>query len=91
MGSPLLPIIADLVMQDLEEHVLSSIKIKLPIYYRHIDDILLAAPEDDISDIFETFNNYYNRLKFTIEYESNHCLSFLDLLLKVEKKEIVID
>jgi len=52
---------------------------------------LLAVPEDDINDIFETFNNYYNRLKFTIEYEINH-LSFLDLLLKVqEKKEIIID
>jgi len=72
-------------MQDLEKHVLSSLKIKLPIYYRYVDDNLLAAPEDDINDIFETFNNYHNRLKFTIEYESNHCLSFLDLL-KVEKK-----
>jgi len=49
------------------------------------------APEDDINDIFKKFNDYHNRLKFTIEYESNHCLSFLDLLLKVEKKEIIID
>jgi len=61
IGSPLSSIIADLVIQDLEKHVLktlSSLKIKLPIYYRYIDDILLAAPKDDISDIFETFNNY---------------------------------
>jgi len=91
-GTPIgSPIIADLTMQDLEEHVLSSLKIKLSIYYRYVDDILLAAPEDDINDIFETFNNYHNRLKFTIEYESNH-LSFLNFLFKVqEKKEIIID
>jgi len=54
MGFPLSPIIADLVMQNLEEHVLSSLKIKLPIYYRYVDDILLTAPEDDINDILKT-------------------------------------
>jgi len=92
MGSPLSPIIADLVMQDLEEQVLSCLKTKLPFYFRYVDDILLTAPRDDINDIFEMFNNYHNRLKFTIEYESNYCLSFLDLLLKVgEKNEIIID
>jgi len=92
MGSPLSPIISDLVMQDLEEQVLSCLKIKLPFYYRYVDDILLTAPREDINDVVEMFNRYHNRLKFTIEYESNHCLSFLDLLLKVgDKNKIIID
>jgi len=34
------------------------------------------------------YNNYHNRLKFTIEYE-NHCLSFLDLSIKTEKMKII--
>jgi len=91
MGSPLSPIIADLVMQDLEVHILNSLNYSLPIYYRYVDDILLAAQENDIQHIFNKFNNYHDRLKFTIEYEVNHCLSFLDLLIKTEKKRIVID
>lgn len=43
MGSPLSPIIADLVMQDLEEKALNSIGLSLPLYYRYVDDIILAA------------------------------------------------
>jgi len=88
MGSPLSPIIADLVMQDLEVHILNSLNLNLPIYYRYVDDILLAAHKNDINHIFNKFNNYHNRLKFTIEYEKNYCLSFLDLSIKREKKKL---
>jgi len=42
----------------------------------------------DIKYIFDRFNNYHNRLKFTIEYENNHCLSFFDLLIKEEKRKL---
>jgi len=86
MDSPLSPIIADLVMQNLEVHVLNSLNSSLPIYYRYVDDILLIAHENDINYIFNKFNNY-NRLKLTIEYEKNHCFSFLDLSIKTEKNE----
>jgi len=34
MGSPLSPIIADMVMEDLEERVLGILNIQLPIYFR---------------------------------------------------------
>jgi len=91
MGSSLSPIIADLVMQDLEVHIWNSLNSSLSIYYRYVDDILLGAHENDIKYIFNKFNNYHNRLKFTIEYEKNHCLSFLDLSIKTEKKKIIID
>lgn len=41
---PLSPIIADIVMQDLEEKVLHSIDFRLPFYYRYVDDIIIATP-----------------------------------------------
>jgi len=61
MGSYLSSIIADLVMQDLEVHVLNSLNSSLPISYRYIDDILLAAHENDINYIFNNRKNknYY--------------------------------
>jgi len=40
MGSPLSPIIADLVMRDLEENVLNSLNIRPIMYYRYVDDII---------------------------------------------------
>ena len=45
MGSPLSPILADLVIQVLENHILSNINIDIPVYYRYVDDILLVVPD----------------------------------------------
>jgi len=91
MGSPLSPIIADIVMQDLETNVLNSINIHLPFYYRYVDDIVFATQDTKVNYILETFNNYHQRIKFTVEKENNRCLSFLDLLLIVKDNTIIID
>jgi len=83
MGSPLSPIIADLVMQDLENTCLDRINHQLTFYFRYVDDIVMAAPSDKIDLIFNTFNDFHNRLKFTKEIEENRSISFLDLRLTV--------
>jgi len=85
MGSPLSPIVADLVMQDLEENILNSLNSRPPLYYRYVDDIILSAPENEIHNILEKFNSYHHRLKFTMETEVNRRLSFLDITLNVKK------
>jgi len=79
MGSPLSPIIADLVMRDLEEHVFNTLDMRPLLYYRYVDDIMLAARKDDIHLILDKFNDYHQRLKFTLQTEDNHCLNFLDI------------
>lgn len=91
MGSPLFPIVADIVMQDLEERVLKEMSLQMPFYYRYVDDILLAAPRESIPIILDKFNNYHERLKFTIEHEKNRAISFLDLLVEVRDNTIIID
>jgi len=92
MGSPFSPIIADLVLQDLEKKVLNLIGKDLSLYYRYVDDIILAAPENKASYILHTFNSFHDRLRFTIKLEDSRCLSFLDMLLKVNNNnEIIID
>jgi len=67
------------------------LKADLIFYVRYIDHIALAAPTDKIDIILSKFNDYHDRLKFTIEYESNHCLSFLDLSLIRVNDELIID
>jgi len=91
MGSPLSPVIADVVMQDLETTCLNRINFQLTFYYRYVDDIVMATPSDKIDLIFETFNDYHDRLKFTIECEEGRSLSFLDLLLTISDNTIYID
>lgn len=44
MGSPLSPILADIIMQDLETVAIERLPFQFPLYYRYVDDIILAAP-----------------------------------------------
>jgi hypothetical protein len=91
MGSPLSPIIADIVMQDLEDSPMGSIDLNISTYYRYVDDIFLVAPESNIERILETFNKLHDRIKFTCEKETNRSLSFLDLLIQVKNNSIIVD
>ncbi|XP_018361330.1 PREDICTED: uncharacterized protein LOC108760048, partial [Trachymyrmex cornetzi] len=72
MGSPLSPIIADIVMEDLEEKALCFINPRLSAYFRYVDDVFLIASKDTVPQILKMFNEQHDRLKFTIEYEENH-------------------
>jgi len=91
MGSPLSPIIANLVLQNLEERALEKIDCNIPYYFRYVDDILLSAPSDQISKILDVFNSFHSRLQFTVEYENNRKLSFIDLMLKINDNVILVD
>ncbi|XP_011865403.1 PREDICTED: uncharacterized protein LOC105560690, partial [Vollenhovia emeryi] len=89
MGSPISPLIADLVMQDLEEFVLRDIHTSF--YVRYVDDILLLVHSDSINDILEKFNSYHQRLQFTLEIENERTISFLDLKILIQDNNLLID
>jgi len=91
MGSPLSPIVADIVLQDIENKALHKINKKLQFYYRYVDDILLAAQPNDINTILQLFNSFHDRIRFTLEYGDAQGLSFLDLKLKIIDNHLNID
>jgi len=91
MGSPLSPIIADLVLQDLETKAIDRLPFELPLYYRYVDDILLAAPFDHLNEILETFNSFHNRLQFTLEIGINNRINFLDVTIILDDQKILFD
>jgi len=91
MGSPLSPIISDLVMRDLEDNILNSLTIQPILYYRYVDDIILSTYEEEIHNILNKFNNYHPRLNFVMESEVNHTLNFLDVTLHIRNNRIVTD
>ena len=91
MGSPLSPVIADIVMQDLESKVFHNLNIEFPFYVRYVDDIALAAPAEAVEKILNKFNGYHNRLRFTIKREKKRSLNFLDTSIKVIDNMISID
>jgi len=87
MGSSLSPIIANIVLQNLEKKALNIIGLDLSFYHRYV--VVLAATSE-YTHILNTFNSTHDQLKF-IEYEKNRSLSFLDLLLEVVDDRIIID
>ncbi|XP_071578172.1 uncharacterized protein [Temnothorax nylanderi] len=81
MGSPLSPVLADIVMEDLETHCLASLGFCLSFFRRYVDDVIAIIPKDKIGDVLAAFNNYHPRLKFTHEIEVNGAILFLDVLI----------
>jgi len=79
MGSPLSSVLANLIIQDLKEKIFSNININILIYYRYVDDILLAVPNNQINEILNRFNTYHDRLRFTVEHGDNKSINFFDV------------
>lgn len=85
MGSPISPVLANLVMESLETEVLKKLEF-VPIFYtRYVDDIILCIPTNKIDDTVTEFNKFHHRLQFTTEIEVNNQIAFLDVLLKKQE------
>lgn len=81
MGSPLSPILADLVMEILLRTVTKRLKFPIPVLKKYVDDLILALPFDQIEQTLAVFNSYNQHIQFTVEQEQNATLPFLDMLL----------
>jgi len=91
MGSPLSPIIADLVMQDLEANTLDTLGLEIPFYYKNVDDIALAVPRQKTKEVLTIFNSFHPRMQFTLEISDNNRINFLDVAIIVEDGKIMFD
>ncbi|XP_072763715.1 uncharacterized protein [Anoplolepis gracilipes] len=91
MSSPLSPIIADIVLQDLESKTLNTLQFIPPFYFRFVDDIIIAVPSDTIDETLNTFNSQHDRLQFTIEVEKDHKIDFLDIIFMTENNILTFD
>jgi len=81
MGSPLSPILVDIIMDDLKMQCMKKLDFRVRSYYRFVDDIFLIIPRNKIDIILKIFNEYHSRLKFTHEIEINNFLSFFNTLV----------
>jgi len=87
MGSSLSPIIADVVMQELETMVLSTVNFLIPVHYRYVDDILMAVPLDKVDYILNTFNNFHPRLQCTLKFGGKK-INFLDTAIILNQNRV---
>ncbi|XP_062711982.1 uncharacterized protein LOC134289701 [Aedes albopictus] len=88
MGNPLSPIIADLVMETLLDSVTKKIKFPIPVIKKYVDDLMLAIPKGEIETVRNEFNQYHEKIQFTVEVEQDGKLPYLDLLVRKPDQSI---
>ncbi|XP_062710961.1 uncharacterized protein LOC134288993 [Aedes albopictus] len=91
MGSPLSPVIANIVMEKLEQECMVKLEekqIRMRVYKRYVDDCFCVARKDQIQTIVEVFNEFHERLQFTVEEEVDAKIKFLDMMLERENNKI---
>ncbi|XP_075160530.1 uncharacterized protein LOC142233476 [Haematobia irritans] len=94
MGNPLSPTIADIVLDTLLEQVLNDLEkknIKIKLITKYVDDLFAIISKKDEEIILKTFNQYHNKLQFTMEKETNNCLPYLDIKVYRNNRTIVTE
>ncbi|XP_058827799.1 uncharacterized protein LOC131687722 [Topomyia yanbarensis] len=81
MGSPLSPILADIIMENLLQTSIKRLPFTIPVIRKYVYDLFLALPKDKVQQTLDTFNAYNQHLQFTKEEEIDNKLSFLDTVV----------
>ena len=85
MGSQLGPILANIIMTELESTIVKELvdKSLVKLYMRYVDDTLLLVKDKDINYIHKRLNSFDKNIKFTINTFPDGKVHFLDI--KVDK------
>ena len=84
MGSPVSVVVANLVMEDVEQQALSTYHSPPRFWRRYVDDTCATLP----LDLVDSFHKHLNRIDPCIQFrmeESNGQLPFFDILLSREE------
>lgn len=85
MGSPLSPILADFVMEDVLDKVFTNI-MKPQLFIKYVDDILTAVEDKEHEEIYKALNEVDEHLKFDHEVEDdNKQINYLDFTIINER------
>jgi hypothetical protein len=76
MGSPVSAVIANLVMEDVEQRALASVPVYLSFWKRFVDDVNSAVSRNEIDILLQHFNSIEPSIQFTVEREINGHLAF---------------
>lgn len=81
MGACLGPVLANIIMTELEKAVVDDLIQKglIKFYARYVDDTLLLVKPEDTDEILRRFNKFHKNLKFTVDKFENCVPHFLDL------------
>ena len=88
MGSPVSVVVAEIVMQNIEEQALATYTRTISPWLRYVDDTFIAVHKDDIEDFHEHLNRQNADIKFTNDIKENGKIPFLDCLVTHDNNKL---
>ena len=89
MGSPVSVVVAEIVMQHVEERALATCRqTPIPLWLCCVDNTFIAIHKDEIDDFHEHLNEQNTDIQFINEIEENGKLPFLDCLVSCDNNEL---
>ena len=79
MGSPVSAVIANMVMEDVEQRALATSPVKPFFWKRNVDDVISAVSGNEAERLLSHLNSIEPSIRFTLEREKDRHLPFLDL------------
>ena len=86
LGSPLAPLLANIIMTDLEYTIIKKLfnTGKIKFYCHYVDDTLLLIKPEDINSVQDMFNSFHDNLRFTVDRFENEVPHFLDIKMSAQ-------
>ena len=81
MGSPISVVIANLVMEYVEQKAISSFSSFPKLWKRFVDDTFVIMQTNKVNRFFDHLNNVDPNINFTMELEQDDKLAFFDVLV----------
>ena len=88
MGSPVSVVVAEIVMQNIEEQALATYTRTISPWLRYVDDTFIAVHKDDIEDFHEHLNRQNADIKFTNDIKENGKIPFLNYLIRTRENRL---
>ena len=88
MSSPVSVIVAEIVVQNIEEQALATYRRNIPLWLCYVDDTFTAVHKDGIDDFHEHLNRQNADIQFTKEIEENGKIPFLDCLVTRDNNQL---
>jgi hypothetical protein len=89
MGSSLSSIAASYVMEHIIDSVMEETGHHIELLSLYVDDTFVIIDEDEVENTLTLFNSFCPSMKFTIEYENNKQINFLDISIKRDDSGIL--
>ena len=90
MGPSLDPVLANIIMTELEKIIVKNlVQSKLiKFYIRYVDDTLVLVKKEHLSTVLNKLNSFVNNIQFTVDHFPDGIVHFLDLKVNGNQTDV---